>query len=92
MGFFAGSVNNLLGPRLTFSLGTTGYSLYIGSLWAFQLHGTRWFLILAGAILGVSKSAHLSFVTNYRQQCNRGGMLTRVLQLPLSSGLRKVPS
>ncbi|KAL3448775.1 major facilitator superfamily domain-containing protein [Aspergillus insuetus] len=28
--------------------------LYIGALWAFQLHGTRWFLILAGALLGVS--------------------------------------
>ncbi|KAL3488135.1 major facilitator superfamily domain-containing protein [Aspergillus germanicus] len=53
-GFFAGSVNNLLGPRLTLSLGSTGYSLYIGALWAFQLHGTRWFLILAGAFLGVS--------------------------------------
>ncbi|KAL2845821.1 major facilitator superfamily domain-containing protein [Aspergillus pseudodeflectus] len=53
-GFFAGSVNNILGPRLTLSLGSTGYSLYIGALWAFQLHGTRWFLILAGAFLGVS--------------------------------------
>ncbi|KAL3460748.1 major facilitator superfamily domain-containing protein [Aspergillus heterothallicus] len=53
-GFFAGSVNNILGPRLTLSLGTAGYSIYIGALWAYQAHGTRWFLILAGAILGVS--------------------------------------
>ncbi|KAI1628089.1 major facilitator superfamily domain-containing protein [Exophiala viscosa] len=51
-GFFAGSINNVLGPRLTLSLGTTGYSLYIGSLWCFQKNGTRWFLILAGGILG----------------------------------------
>lgn len=35
------------------SLGTTGYAIYLGSLWSFQLHGTRWFVILAGAILGV---------------------------------------
>ncbi|KAG8164200.1 hypothetical protein KVR01_006118 [Diaporthe batatas] len=55
-GFFAGSVNNMLGPRLTLSIGTTGYALYIGSLWAFQVHGTRWFLILAGGILGVTAS------------------------------------
>jgi len=34
------------------SLGTTGYSLYVGSLWAFQVHGTRAFLIAAGGILG----------------------------------------
>lgn len=46
----------MLGPRLTLSIGTTGYALYIGSLWAFQVHGTRWFLILAGGILGVTAS------------------------------------
>lgn len=38
---------------MTMSLGTTGYAIYLGSLWSFQLHGTRWFVILAGAILGV---------------------------------------
>ncbi|EFY92985.1 hypothetical protein J3458_004962 [Metarhizium acridum] len=53
-GFFGGSINNILGPRLTMSIGTTGYALYLGSLWCFQLNGTRWFLILAGGILGVS--------------------------------------
>lgn len=47
---------NMLGPRLTLSIGTTGYALYIGSLWAFQVHNTRWFLILAGGILGVTAS------------------------------------
>lgn len=51
-GFIAGSICNILGPRATMSLGTTGYSLYVGSLWAFQVHGTRWFLILAGGLLG----------------------------------------
>ena len=50
------SGQNMLGPRLTLSIGTTGYALYIGSLWAFQVHGTRWFLILAGGILGVTAS------------------------------------
>lgn len=46
----------MLGPRLTLSIGTMGYALYIGGLWAYQLHGTRWFLILAGAILGFTAS------------------------------------
>jgi hypothetical protein len=32
-----------------------GYSLYIGGLWAYQVHGTEWFLILSGAILGFSE-------------------------------------
>lgn len=36
------------------SIGTSGYALYIGGLWAFQVHGTRWFLILSGGILGVT--------------------------------------
>lgn len=55
-GFFSGSVNNVLGPRLTMSIGTVGYCIYLGSLWCFQNNGTRWFLILAGAILGFSAS------------------------------------
>ena len=29
--FFAGSINNTLGSRMTLLLGSTGYSLYIGS-------------------------------------------------------------
>ncbi|ERT03372.1 UNC93-like protein [Sporothrix schenckii 1099-18] len=51
-GFIAGSINNIFGPRLTMSIGTCGYAIYLGSLWSFQLHNTRWFVILAGAILG----------------------------------------
>lgn len=53
-GFFGGSINNMLGPRVTMSLGTTGYALYLGSLWCYQLNGTRWFVIFAGGVLGVS--------------------------------------
>lgn len=64
---------NLLGPRLTMSIGkpassktngsrppkliwagTVGYSIYVGSLWAHQVHGNRIFLIVAGGFLGIS--------------------------------------
>nr|ODN96731.1 hypothetical protein L204_03440 [Cryptococcus depauperatus CBS 7855] len=83
MGFFAGSINashpkdqNILGPRLTLSIGTTGYSLYIGALWTYQVRGTRWFLILAGAFLGVTASllwsAQGSIMMSYCMEKDKG--------------------
>lgn len=58
MGFFAGSINNAFGPRLTMCIGTMGYSLYVGSLWAFGIHGTHLtaFVIVASGILGCCAS------------------------------------
>lgn len=53
-GLISGGINNVLGPRHTLFIGTFGYALYVGSLWAHQTQGTRWFLIFAGAILGVT--------------------------------------
>ncbi|KAF8530012.1 MFS general substrate transporter [Hysterangium stoloniferum] len=59
-GFFAlsglvgGGVCNVLGPSLTLFFGSLGYALYVGALWCHQTQGTRWFLIFAGAILGIS--------------------------------------
>ncbi|CCM06482.1 uncharacterized protein FIBRA_08751 [Fibroporia radiculosa] len=52
--FFAGSINNVLGPRLTLLLGSSGYALYIGSYLAVNIHpNAGGFVIAAGAILGV---------------------------------------
>ncbi|RKU47934.1 hypothetical protein DL546_009405 [Coniochaeta pulveracea] len=80
MGFFAGSINNILGPRLCMSLGTVGYSIYLGSLWAFQLHGTRWFVIFAGAVLGVSAAlfwaAQGSIMMSYPMEKDKGRAFT----------------
>ncbi|KAF7331996.1 hypothetical protein MKEN_00079900 [Mycena kentingensis (nom. inval.)] len=54
MAFFAGSVNNKIGPLLTLQLGSLGYGLYIGSFLALNIHpNAHWFVITAGAILGV---------------------------------------
>ncbi|AFR98414.1 hypothetical protein J008_06397 [Cryptococcus neoformans] len=76
MGIFAGSINNVLGPRLTLSIGATGYSLYVGALWAFQVHGTRWFLILAGGLLGVTAAllwaAQGSIMMSYSMEKDKG--------------------
>ncbi|GLB36694.1 putative MFS general substrate transporter [Lyophyllum shimeji] len=52
--FFAGSINNKLGSRVTLMLGTTGYALYIGSYLAMNIHpNAGGFVIAAGAILGI---------------------------------------
>ncbi|KAL5518478.1 hypothetical protein ACEPAH_160 [Sanghuangporus vaninii] len=54
MAFFSGTVNNKLGSRLTLLLGTFGYSLYIGSYLALNIHpGAGAFVITSGAILGI---------------------------------------
>lgn len=70
----------MLGPRLTLSIGTTGYSIYVGGLWAYQTHGTRWFLILSGAILGATASllwaAQGSIMMAYPQEKDKGRSFT----------------
>ncbi|KAJ7507441.1 MFS general substrate transporter [Mycena galericulata] len=54
MAFFAGSVNNKLGSRLTLQLGSLGYGLYIAGFLVLNIHPhAKAFVIAAGAILGV---------------------------------------
>ncbi|KAJ7499239.1 MFS general substrate transporter [Mycena latifolia] len=54
MAFFAGSVNNKLGSRLTLQLGSLGYGLYIAGFLVLNIHpGAKAFVIAAGAILGI---------------------------------------
>jgi len=75
-GLVSGGINNLLGPRLTLAIGSLGYSLYIGSLWCFQTQGTRWFVIFAGGVLGVSAallwSAQGSIMMSYPLEKDKG--------------------
>ncbi|KAF9219176.1 MFS general substrate transporter [Gyrodon lividus] len=53
-GFFSGTINNVLGPRITLMFGTFGYSLYIASFLAVNTHPNAGnFVVIAGAILGV---------------------------------------
>jgi MFS family permease len=52
--FFAGSINNKLGSRWTLLIGSTGYSLYIASYLAVNIHPHAGpFVVAAGAILGI---------------------------------------
>jgi len=75
-GLISGGINNLLGPRLTLFIGTLGYALYVGALWCFQTQGTRWFLIFAGAILGVTAallwSAQGAIMMSYPLEKDKG--------------------
>ncbi|THH18809.1 hypothetical protein EW146_g2221 [Bondarzewia mesenterica] len=53
-GFFAGSINNKIGPKLTLLIGSCGYALYIGSFLAVNIHSNAGpFVVAAGAVLGV---------------------------------------
>ncbi|KAH9930425.1 MFS general substrate transporter [Epithele typhae] len=75
-GLVSGGINNLLGPRLTLFLGTLGYVLYVGSLWCYQTQATGWFVILAGAILGVTAallwSAQGAIMMSYPLEKDKG--------------------
>jgi len=77
-GLVSGGICNLLGPRFTLFLGTLGYALYVGSLWCYQTQATRWFFILAGAILGVTAallwSAQGEIMMSYPLEKDKGKM------------------
>ena len=53
VGFFAGSIANRLGIKLTLSLGGIGYFLYIASYLSYNINQNEGFVIFAGALLGV---------------------------------------
>ncbi|KAF2165583.1 hypothetical protein M409DRAFT_36848 [Zasmidium cellare ATCC 36951] len=50
----AGSLLNTIGPRWTLLFGITGYPIYQGALWYFDVYGHLWFPVFAGAYLGLS--------------------------------------
>jgi MFS family permease len=52
VGFFAGSIANRIGLRLTLGIGGFGYFLYIASILSYNHNGNAGFLIFAGALLG----------------------------------------
>lgn len=53
LGFFAGSIANRLGIKLTLSLGGMGYSVYVASYLCYNNVQNEGFVIFAGALLGV---------------------------------------
>ena len=53
VGFFAGSITNRLGIKLTLSLGGLGYCLYTSSYLSYNHNQNSGFVIFSGAVLGV---------------------------------------
>ncbi|KAL1922746.1 uncharacterized protein VTP21DRAFT_9122 [Calcarisporiella thermophila] len=53
VGFMAGGINNVVGPRLTIFFSGWGYVIYIAALYSYQIHFSSGFNIAAGAILGI---------------------------------------
>ncbi|TFL02032.1 MFS general substrate transporter [Pterulicium gracile] len=75
--FFAGSINNVLGPKLTLIMGSTGYSLYIASYLAMNINASAsGFVIAAGAILGICAgllwTAQGSIMLSYPTESEKG--------------------
>lgn len=52
VGFFAGSIANRLGLRITLGIGGFGYFLYVASLLSYNHNRNAGFLIFAGTLLG----------------------------------------
>ncbi|KAK7454451.1 hypothetical protein VKT23_011207 [Stygiomarasmius scandens] len=77
MAFFAGSVNNKLGSKLTLLLGSFGYCLFIGSYLAMNIHpDAGGFVIAAGTILGICAgllwTAQGSIMLSYPTEAEKG--------------------
>lgn len=53
VGFFAGTIANRLGIKLTLSLGGMGYFLYVASYLSYNRNQNEGFVLFAGALLGV---------------------------------------
>lgn len=54
VGFFGGTVVNILRPKLCLMIGSLGYPLYVGGLWYYDRTGHSWFPLLSGAVLGLT--------------------------------------
>jgi MFS family permease len=52
VGFFAGTIVNRIGIKLTLSIGGTGYCIYVASFLCYNHTQNRGFVIFAGAFLG----------------------------------------
>ncbi|KAJ6025507.1 hypothetical protein N7444_013186 [Penicillium canescens] len=76
VGFFAGSIANRIGLRLTLSMGGLGYFLYVASLLSYNINQNAGFLIFAGAFLGVCAGllwcAQGAVMLSYPQEHEKG--------------------
>lgn len=76
VGFFAGTVANRLGIKLTLSFGGLGYFLYIASYLSYKHNNNAGFPIFAGALLGVCAgllwTAQGAIMMSYPDESSKG--------------------
>lgn len=76
VGFFAGTLCNLIGPRYCLMLGGTGYLVYAGSLLSYNHNQNSGFVIFAGAYLGICAAslwaAQGSIIMSYPTEDKKG--------------------
>ncbi|POW18952.1 hypothetical protein PSHT_05202 [Puccinia striiformis] len=74
--FLSGSIVNKIGPRLSLSIGSVGYTLFIGSYLSYNINQNSAFVIAAGAILGVCAgllwTAQGSLMLAYATEATKG--------------------
>jgi MFS family permease len=74
--FFAGSIANVLGLRITLGLGGIGYVVYVASFFAYKHVANNGFVIFAGALLGVCAgmlwTAQGAIMMSYPYERNKG--------------------
>ncbi|EGW31298.1 uncharacterized protein SPAPADRAFT_61870 [Spathaspora passalidarum NRRL Y-27907] len=76
IGFFGGTICNIIGVRASLMLGGTGYALYAGSLLAFNHTRNKGFVIFAGAYLGLCAAvlwaAQGTIIMSYPTESTKG--------------------
>lgn len=76
VGFFAGSICNRIGIRLTLAMGGIGYCIYIASFLCYNITENRGFNIFAGALLGLCAgmlwTAQGAIMMSYPEEKNKG--------------------
>lgn len=76
VGFFAGSIVNVVGPKLCLAFGGVGYMIYSGSLLSFLHNRNKGFVIFAGAFLGVCAgclwAAQTTLMMSYPSESRKG--------------------
>jgi len=74
--FMSGTIVNKLGPRLSLSIGSVGYTLFIGSYLSYNINQNSGFVIAAGALLGVCAgllwTAQGSLMLAYATEATKG--------------------
>ncbi|KAI1620089.1 hypothetical protein EDD37DRAFT_613346 [Exophiala viscosa] len=75
-GWLGGSILNIFRPKITAVFGAIGYPLYIGGLWYYDRTEHPWFVLFAGAMLGMTAgclwttTGYVSYV--YPQEKEKG--------------------